>query len=216
MKDVIGRVIGVIDENGIIIACSELGKIGESKQRIKEELSFGSDFLVFEDYTYRFFGSAKKCEHIAFVEGDDQHANKMSQILAVALGNIKNLYDEKYDKNSFIKNIILDNILPSDIYIKSNELHFSNDEMRAVIVIKFQTSSSTPPYEIIQGMIDDPNRDYVINISEQDIVVVKEVNPHEKSEGLVAFANSIISKAKSEHSAPKVILHSSSLQAFHI
>ena len=27
MKDVIGRTIGIIDENGIIIACSELSKI---------------------------------------------------------------------------------------------------------------------------------------------------------------------------------------------
>ena len=40
-------------------------------------------------------------------------------ILSISLSNIKSLYDEKYDKSSFIKNIILDNILPSDIYVKS-------------------------------------------------------------------------------------------------
>ena len=43
MKDVVGRTIGVIDENGIVIACSELSKIGESKQRIREELSYSAD-----------------------------------------------------------------------------------------------------------------------------------------------------------------------------
>ena len=43
MKDVVNRNIGVIDDNGIIVASSELGKIGESKQRIKEELSYSSD-----------------------------------------------------------------------------------------------------------------------------------------------------------------------------
>ena len=32
MKDAIDRVIGVIDENGVIIACSELVKIGEIRQ----------------------------------------------------------------------------------------------------------------------------------------------------------------------------------------
>ena len=52
LKDVIGHTVGVIDENGIIIACSELGRIGESKQRIREELSFSSDIVTLDGYTY--------------------------------------------------------------------------------------------------------------------------------------------------------------------
>ena len=48
MKDVVGRTIGVIDENGIVIACSELSKIGESKQRIREELSYAADAVVYD------------------------------------------------------------------------------------------------------------------------------------------------------------------------
>ena len=118
MKDVIGRNIGVIDDNGIISAASEFARIGESRQRIKEDLAYSSDFMVRDGYTYRFIKPSDKNGAIAFVEGDDAHANKMSEILAITLSNIKNLYDEKYDKVSFIKNIILDNILPSYIYIK--------------------------------------------------------------------------------------------------
>ena len=60
MKDVIGRTIGIIDENGIIIACSELSKIGESKQRIREELSYSSDAVIYEGYTYRFINGNEK------------------------------------------------------------------------------------------------------------------------------------------------------------
>ena len=174
MRDVIGRNIGVIDDNGIIVAASEAGKIGESRQRIKEELSYSAEFIVTDGYTYRFICSQGKSDFIAFVEGDDLHAGKMAEILSISLGNIKSLYDEKYDKVSFIKNIILDNILPSDIYIKSNELHFS-EEFRAVMVIKFQGSSPLPPYEIVQTLVQDKTKDYVIGISEQDIVIVKEV-----------------------------------------
>ena len=120
MKDIVGRTIGAIDENGIIVACSELNKIGEYRQRIKEELSFSRDSMVIEGYTYKFINSGSKNDSIVFVEGEDKEAEKTAQILAVSLGNIKSLYDEKYDKGSFIKNIILDNILPNDIYIKSN------------------------------------------------------------------------------------------------
>ncbi len=175
MKDVLGRAVGVIDDNGIVIACSEVGKIGESRQRIREELAYSSDIVVFEGFTYKFVSSQNKNDTIVFVEGVDADAAKYANILAVSLGNIKSLYDEKYDKGSFIKNIILDNILPNDIYVKSNELHFSNEEYRAVFVVKFQGPTELPPHEIIESLVEDKTRNYVINISEQDIVIVKEV-----------------------------------------
>ncbi|MBE6645680.1 MAG: PucR family transcriptional regulator [Ruminococcaceae bacterium] len=200
MKDVVGRNIGVIDENGIIVASSELGKIGESKQRIKEELSYSSSSMIYDGYTYRFVNCAGKSDCIAFVEGDDIHSGRMAEMLAIALGNIKSLYDEKYDKVSFIKNIILDNILPSDIYIRSNELHFS-EEFRAVIVVRFQGSSPVPPYEIIQNLVPDRNKDYVIGVSEQDIVIVKEVTAHTTADDLEEYAIQLIETINKSHTA---------------
>ena len=210
MKDIVGRTIGAIDENGIIVACSELGKIGESRLRVKDELSFSRDSMVIDGYTYRFINTQNKNDSIVFVEGDDKEAEKTAQILAVSLGNIKSLYDEKYDKGSFIKNIILDNILPNDIYIKSNELHMGNDEYRAVIVVKFQGATELPPYEIVQNLVTDKSRDYVINISEQDIVIVKEVSDGTTSEDLEKEAESILRQAQSEYSA-KILIGISSI-----
>ena len=210
MKDIVGRTIGAIDENGIIVACSELTKIGESRQRVKEELSFSRDTVIIDGYTYKFITSANKNECIVFVEGEDKDAEKTAQILAVSLGNIKSLYDEKYDKGSFIKNIILDNILPNDIYIKSNELHMGNEEPRAVIVVKFQGATEVAPYEIIQSIVTDKNKDYVINISEQDIVIVKEVSEGCTAESLENEAQDILRQAQTDYAA-KVLIGISSV-----
>ena len=205
MKDVIGRTIGIIDENGIIIACSELSKIGESKQRIREELSYSTDAVIYDGYTYRFINVNEKNDCICFVEGGDSHAGNMAELLAIFLGNMKSLYDEKYDKGSFIKSILLDNILPSDIYIKSNELHFSNDENRLVFVIKFQNSSPIPPYEIVQEMVGSFDKDYVINISEQDVVIVKEVAPDTDSKEMEDYARNIIETVHEKHGLKALI-----------
>lgn len=210
MKDVLGRTIGVIDENGIIIACSEVGKIGESRQRIREELAYSQSSICYEGYTYRFITESGKNDCIAFSEGNDFEADKITQLLAISLGNIKTLYDEKYDKGSFIKNIILDNILPSDIYIKSNELHFNNDDCRAVLVVKFQNHCNIPPYEVIQNIVDGSTTDYVISISEQDIVIVKEVEKNQSGEDLENFAKEIMNVAAEEHGA-KVLIGISSI-----
>ncbi len=177
MKDAVDRVIGVIDENGAIIACSELVKIGEIRQGIREELSYSSDTIVSSGYTYRTIGSATKAEYVVFVEGEDKSAERTAMLLSVSLSNIKNLYDEKYDKSSFIKNIILDNILPSDIYIKSKELHFNTDEYRVVFLIRFTGKLEMSPYDMVLSLFPDKTKDYVINIGDSDVVLVKDTKP---------------------------------------
>ena len=175
MKDAVDRVIGVIDENGVVISCSELGKIGESRISVKDELAYTAETIAKDGYTYRPLGNSANAEYIVFVEGEDKRAESTSMILAIALSNIKNLYDEKYDKGSFLKNIILDNILPSDIYMKSKELHFVNDVQRIVFLIKFHTKSDIMPFDMIQNMFPDKNKDYVISVGESDVVLISEI-----------------------------------------
>ena len=177
MGDAANRTIGVIDDTGVIIACSELVKIGEARHGIHDELAYTSDAVTVEGYTYRPIGTAAKWEYIVFVEGEDDTAERLADILSISLSTIKNLYDEKYDKNSFIKNIILDNILPSDIYIKGKELRFNTEEVRVVFLIKFLSRTEVLPFNMVQQIFPDKNKDYVISTGETDIVLVKEVKP---------------------------------------
>jgi carbohydrate diacid regulator len=204
-RDVIGRTVGVIDENGIIVACSDISKIGESRQRIREELTYSGEVVVYERYTYRFFTPQNKVHSIVFVEGDDSEADKAARMLSITLGSIKTLYDEKYDKGSFIKNIILDNILTNDIYVKSNELHMNNDGLRIVFAIKFEGGTDLPPYEVIQNISDKNAQDYIININEQDIVIVKEYEKEVSHEIVEGEALEMIKTAANEFGAKILI-----------
>ena len=191
MKDAVDRVIGVLDENGIIISCSDLAKIGGTRQGVRDELSYTSETVMSGGYTYKPIGSGAKTEYIVFVEGEDKQAERLAAILSISLGSIKGLYDDKYDKASFIKNVILDNILPSDIYLKSKELHFSNDVMRIVMLIKFIGKNEIIPYQMVQNMFPDTNKDYVISVGESDIVLVKEVKPNYDTRAIEKIAQSI-------------------------
>ena len=150
MKDAVGgRIIGVIDETGVIIACSELVKIGEVRQSIRDEMAYSADMIVTGGCTYRPLTNGTKREYITFVEGEDAEADMISRLLAVSLSNIKNLYDEKYDKGSFIKNVVLDNILPSDIYIKSKDLGRAYKEAQIALDVGkvFETDKNVISYE---------------------------------------------------------------------
>ena len=75
MKDAIDRVIGVIDENGVIIACSELIKIGEIRQGVRDELNYTSDVIANNGYTYRSMTSGPKTDYIVFVDRKSTRLN---------------------------------------------------------------------------------------------------------------------------------------------
>lgn len=191
MKDAIDRVIGVVNENGVVVSCSELVKIGEVRQGVRDELVYSGDMVTSNGYTYRSIGQGSKIEYIVFVEGEDKFADKMSKMLSISLSNIKGLYDEKYDKGSFIKNIILDNILPSDIYIKSKELHFNSDESRIIFLVKFNSNTDIMPFEMLQNMFPDKAKDYVISVGENDVVLVKEIKSGTDSKEIEKIATDI-------------------------
>ena len=205
MTDAVDRTIGVIDETGAIIACSELVKIGETRPDIKEEMAFSDESVTLNGYTYRPVGQGSKLEYIVFVEGEDKNAERYAAILAISLANIKNLYDEKYDRNSFIKNVILDNILPSDIYIKSKELRFNAEEARVVFLIKFLTKTEVLPFDAVQNIFPDRAKDYVISVGEHDIVLIKELGLGYDVKKIEKLAKSIADTLNSEFYAKVTI-----------
>ena len=71
MKDAIDRTIGVIDETSVVIACSELGKIGEVNESVNSETLSSTAPFVVNGYTYRSFGSNAKYDYAVFVQGTD-------------------------------------------------------------------------------------------------------------------------------------------------
>ncbi len=174
MKDSIDRTFGVIDESFTIIACSELGKIGETVESFQLT---GNEALVSGGNTYKDLGASQGPNYTIFVEGDDIFASKYVSVLAVAFANIKYYYDDKYDRGNFIKNIILDNILPGDIYLKARELYFNIDVMRTVFLIRSVRETDVSVYDILQNLFPDKSKDFVISINETDIALVKETKP---------------------------------------
>ena len=198
MKDAIDRTIGVVDETSVTIACSELGKIGEVNEDITPEQLSNPEPFVLGSYTYQTFGSKPRAEYIVFVEGTDDLAQKYVSLLAISMSSIKQYYDEKYDRGNFIKNVILDNILPGDIYLKARELHFNSDVTRVCMLVRVVSKTDISVYDIVQNLFPDKNKDFVININENDIAIVKEIRAGIGTKDLEKLASSIVDTLSSE------------------
>ena len=194
LRDTMDCVIGVVDSTGTIIACSELSKIGTANEFVTMDLNDTHDTFIRDGYTYKSFGSHIKPDYAVFVDGVDETAAKYANIMAITLSSIKQYYDEKYDRNNFIKNVVLDNVLPGDIVVKARELHFSADVTRAVLLIRVVSSGNggeVSAYDVVQNLFPDKTKDFVFNITESDIVLVKEVKPSTESKDLEKLARSI-------------------------
>ncbi|MGN0666032.1 MAG: PucR family transcriptional regulator [Huintestinicola sp.] len=198
MRDTMDSVIGVVDSSATIIACSELTKIGTTNEFVSLDLSDSHDIFVRDGYTYKPFGSHIKPDYAVFVEGVDDNAAKYANILSITLSSIKQYYDEKYDRNNFIKNVVLDNVLPGDIVVKARELHFNSDVSRVVFLIRIISSNDVSAYDVIQNLFPDKTKDFVFNITESDIVLVKEIKSNVESKDLEKLARSISDTLSSE------------------
>lgn len=198
IKEATDRCIGVIDDQGFVITCSELPMIGS---RLDDFQSVNYDasepVLVSGLRTYKVLGSSGKFDYAVFVEGCDEMAKVSCMMAAVAFNEAKTNYEEKYNKAAFLKNIISDNILPGDVYVRTKELHFAPDVPRALLLIRQVDRSDVTSVEVLQSLFPDKQHDFVISINETDIVVIKEL-PNGSSAEVKAIAESIESVLNTE------------------
>ena len=198
MRDSVGRTVGITDKNFMITACSELGMIGTTVDVSKNDIRMKSEIFVRNGFTYKPFGSDGNFEYLMFVEGTDQDAEKFVSLMAVSMVNLKHYYDEKYDRANFVKNVILDNILSTDLYVKARELHFNTEVSHVVLLVKIITKTDISVFDIIQNLFPDKQKDFVINISQSEIAIVKEIRSDISTKDLENLARSIVDTLSGE------------------
>ena len=110
----------------------------------------------------------------AFEQGDEL-AQMVCAMAAVALNGAKAYYEEKHDKATFVKNIISDNILLGDIYVRAKELHFVSEVPRAVFLVRQVGSTDMAAMDVVQSLFPDKQVDFVLSTSETDITLIKQL-----------------------------------------
>ncbi|MFV0414161.1 MAG: PucR family transcriptional regulator [Oscillospiraceae bacterium] len=201
MKDTLGRAAGVVDENGTVVACTEPARTGEVHEEYPSAqlAAAGSDHFVVGPYTYHLFAGGRRDEYAVFVEGTDSAAARDANIVAISLQNILQYHDEKFDKSNFIKNIVLENILPGDIYAKARELHFATDVARVVLLIRVTNGNDISAFDVVSGLFPDKQKDFVFNVSETDTVLVKEIKRGIDEKDIEKLTASIVDTLNGEH-----------------
>ena len=207
LKDISDRTFGVIDTDGCVVSCTDVALLGERWPDAVLKIGNSAETVVtFSQKCFKaIVGNSNYFEYAVFCTGDDEVSKGFCQMAYIALNDAKCFYEEKHDRGTFVKNIIMDNILPGDIYIRAKELHFATDAPRAVFLVRQLGHGDVATVDVLSGLFPDKMQDFVLSINETDIAVVKQLGPNLGEGELEKLAAEMEETLKSELSVKTVI-----------
>ena len=177
LKENTDRTVGVIDGEGVVIACSELAMIGQRwAEHVPVINAAGGAIVTSEGKTFKALnGWGAQFDYAAFAFGDNDISRTVCAMATVALNAAKAYYEEKHDRGTFVKDIISDNIMLGDIYVRAKELRVTADVPRGVFVVRPLKKGESVPTDVIQSLFPDRQNDFVLSVGEGDVVLIRQV-----------------------------------------
>lgn len=198
IREIIDCEFGIMDETGLILGCSKEAMTGSVHPAIQlvnneKDVLCEVDGQIFQKVYIK-----NKLEFIAFINKEGEHSERYLSLVVVNVTNIRSYYEEKFDKGSFFKNIITDNILPGDISLKVKELHIPFNVFRLVFLIKIGKAKDIQPHEVIQSLFPNKAKDFVIALDEESTVLIKEIKVADDYKEIDKTAKAIIDTLNTE------------------
>ncbi len=195
MRSVTHKSMGIVNDTSALI--SYVGEpIGEDEafSMISYNATIGRPFIV-NGYSCVMVGAKNIMEFVVYVKGTEPDDQKICTLLAISISNLKLHCADRYDKASYLKNVLLGNVLPGDINLRSRELQLDLNSPKVVYIIQVP-GNETGVIQLLQNMF--PEQDFIINIDNKNIVVIKTAPSVENSEFIEKTAHNIVDTINSE------------------
>ena len=185
----------VMDTDGKSLAST----FSEQENYVEEVISFvesPADSQVVQGYQFFKIFDEHQLEYILLANGGSDDVYMVGKIAAFQIQNLLVAYKERFDKDNFIKNLLLDNLLLVDIYNRAKKLHVEVSCPRAVYLIETKDEKDGIVSEVLKGMFSPQSGDYVTAVDESSLILIKSVEStttpetlHELAETIVAMMN---------------------------
>ncbi len=146
-------------------------------------------FKVFDDH---------QLEYILLACGNGEDVYMVGKIASFQIQNLLVAYKERFDKDNFIKNLLLDNLLLVDIYNRAKKLHIETEVRRVVFIVETNREKDSNDLERIRSLFGGKSRDFVTAVDEKNIIVVREMTENETYADLAKTAEVIINLFRSD------------------
>ncbi|MDO4977098.1 MAG: helix-turn-helix domain-containing protein [Eubacteriales bacterium] len=187
----------VMDTEGKPLA-STLTAVEEYKEAVLVFAESLAESQALQGYQFFKVFDDNQLEYIILVKGETDDVYMLGKMAAFQIQSLLVAYKERFDKDNFIKNLLLDNLLLVDIYNRAKKLHIETDVKRCVFIIETQNEKDNNTFETVRNIFSAKSRDFITAVDEKNIILVKEVKAGEKYSDLDKTAKGIVDMLNTE------------------
>ncbi len=192
LKNIARVELCVMDVDGKEVAST--ANMQTSSRAAVEFAASPADSQEIQGYQYFKIFDDQQLEYVLVVGGTGEDVYTIGKLAAFQLQNLLVAYKERFDKDNFIKNLLLDNLLLVDIYSRSKKLHIQTDVSRVVMIVESGNGRDNNALELTRTHLGNNGKDFITAVDENNVVVVKEL-----SDGDVAKEIDKVAKALENH-----------------
>ena len=162
----------VMDVDGKEVAATM--DMGNCSKPAVEFASSPADSQEIQGYQYFKIYDEQQLEYILVAGGTGEDVYMIGKMVAFQIQNLLVAYKERFDKDNFIKNLLLDNLLLVDIYSRSKKLHIQTDVPRVVMIVESAGGKDNNVLELARTHFGSNSKDFITAVDESNVIVVKE------------------------------------------
>ena len=197
LKNITRIDICIMDTEGKALATT-INNIEEYEEAVMAFVDSPADSQVLQGYQFFKVFDEHQLEYVILAKGDSDDVYMVGKLAAFQIQNLLVAYKERYDKDNFIKNLLLDNLLLVDIYNRAKKLHIDTSIKRIVFLIETKNEKDMNALETVKGLFASKTRDFITQVDERNIILVKEVKQNESYEDMEKTAKVILDMLNTE------------------
>ena len=189
--------ICVMDTEGKALAAT-LSNADDYEQAVLAFVESPADSQVLQGFQFFKVFDEHQLEYVILAKGDSEDVYMIGKIASFQIQNLLVAYKERYDKDNFIKNLLLDNLLLVDIYNRAKKLHIDTEVRRVVFLIETKNEKDVNALETVRGLFASKTKDFITAVDEKNIILVKELKQSESYDDLSKTAKVIVDMLNTE------------------
>lgn len=186
----------VVNESGAVMADTS-GKIQVDESRIAEFIASPADSQAIAGHLYLKVFDEDEVAYVLVCED----SNEDYTIAKIAVSQIQNLiiaYKERFDKNNFFQNLILDNLLLVDIYNRAKKLHIDIEVPRVVCLVETKYDKDNGALEMLKSLFSPQAGDFVTAVDEKSIIIIKQLENDNSYRNVEEVCSTIVDMINTE------------------
>ncbi|MCR5670027.1 MAG: helix-turn-helix domain-containing protein [Butyrivibrio sp.] len=186
----------VLDVDGKEVAATAADSLSVSSVA-RDFVESPADSQEIQGYQYFKIYDEQQLEYILICTGSGDNTYMLGKMIAYQIQSLLVAYKERFDKDNFIKNLLLDNLLLVDIYSRAKKLHIQSDVKRVAMIIEAENSRENNALETVRSCIGN-GTDFVTEVDEDNVIVVKDVSDMPKTSDIARAAEELSQSLEKE------------------